>query len=239
LTITAPSDVIKCGACQPFTATYTKGGTPQTVTPTWSTDNPAVATIDPSGQLTAVSNGDVTVTARYEGVSAIKSVHIVNDYGTLWAGNYVITRCEETQDFKDAGFCDEDVFEPGQTAEVALDFQQERYAVTGTMWLGALNGSFTGTVATAGELTGESKMTMTFEGGVMDILVAPFRVVRQGDRIPEGSFTVTMTIPGAHGHGVYDARVMGLDKVPSGRAVARQTPRMPHRPHDVFRLVRR
>jgi len=238
LTINAPSDVIKCGACQPFTATYTKGGSSQTVTPTWSTDNAAIATIDATGQLTAVSHGNVTVNATYQDARASKPVRIVADYGTTWAGHYMITRCEATDDWRSAGFCDDEGFTAGQTLEIGLDFQQERDAVSGTMWLGALNGSFTGTVASAGNLTGECKMAFSVEGIVADTLVSPFSVLRQGDRITEGNFTVTMTTAQMHGHGVFDARVMGLDKYTGGRAAIRKETRPPRTLRGVWQMIR-
>jgi hypothetical protein len=235
LTINAPSEVIKCGASQLLSATYKKGGAPQTVMPTWSTDNPAIATIDATGELTAVSHGEVTVTARYEDAAAVKRVRIVNDYGTTWAGHYMVTRCEETDDWRSAEFCDAEGLAAGQTFDIGLDLQQERDAVTGTMWLGALNGSFTGAVVSAGNLTGECKMAFNVEGSVADILVSPFSVMRQGDRITEGTFTATTTAAQMRGRVIFDARVMGLEKVAGTRVSARQLPRTVR---DAWQLMR-
>jgi len=238
LTINAPSDVIKCGACQPFTATYTKGGVSQTVAPTWSTNNPAVATIDGSGQLTPLTHGDVNVTARYEDATATKPIHVVNDYGAVWSGQYVITRCEASAGAAWEGFCDAEGFFVSRALPIDLEFQQERYAVTGTVWLGSVQSTFTGTVNTGGELTGESKGSISFEDGVVDVLVSPFRVVRQAERIPDGSFTATMTLSGYAGRGTFDARVMGLDKYTGGRTAIRKATRPPRTLRDVWQMVR-
>jgi Bacterial Ig-like domain (group 2) len=238
LTINAPSDVIKCGACQPFTATYTKGGTPQTVTPTWRTDNTAVATIDAAGQLTPIAHGDVTVIAEYQEARASKLVHVVNDYGASWYGNYLVTRCQATGGFDEAGWCDEDAtVAVGKTLPVALELVQDRDTVTGTLWLGAVNGSFTGSVATGGNLTGEAKLSYMYDGGVMDAFVSPFSVMREGDRIAQGTFTVVSTAAGVPGNCTFEARIMGLDKAPSGRASMPRVQGMPRTLRDVLRLL--
>jgi hypothetical protein len=239
LTINAPTDVIKCGACQPFTATYTRGGVAQTVTPTWRTDNPAVATIDGSGQLTPIAHGDVTVTAEYQEARASKLVHVVNDYGATWYGNYLITRCAASGDFERWGWCDPDGFGAGQTLLMAMELQQDRDRVTGTFWLGGLDGPFTGAVASGGNLTGEAKYTYTYDdGAVLDILVSPLSVLREGDRITQGHFTVVFSMVWMSGNCTFDGRVMGLDIVPSGRSGLRLTSETPRTLRDVLRLMR-
>lgn len=239
LTINAPADVIKCGACQPFTATYTRGGVTQTVTPTWRTDNTAVATIDTSGQLTPIAHGDVTVLADYQEARASKMVHVVNDYGVTWYGNYLITRCAASGAFARWGWCDPDGFAEGQTLLMAMELQQDRDRVTGTFWLGGSNGPFTGSVASGGNLSGEAKYTYTYDDGtVLDILVSPFSALREGDRITQGHFTVVNSIVGFSGNCTFDGRVLGLDIVPSGRSGLRLTSETPRTLQDVLRVMR-
>jgi hypothetical protein len=239
LTIAVPSDVIKSGGGQLLTASYTKGGAAQTVTPTWRTDNPAVATIDATGQLAAVSHGSVTVSAEYEGAKATAAVRVVNDYQAIWYGNYLITRCQATGPFDKGGWCEDDGFGTGQTLAIAFDLQQDRDKATGTVYFGSVEGPFTGSVATGGNLTGESKFTYSYDAGVVDVLVSPFSIVRQGDRISEGTFTVVFTASGVFGNCTFDARIMGLDKVPAGRSSVRHAPSMPHTLRDVLQLLRR
>lgn len=237
LTINVPSDIIKCGACEPFTATLTQGSTTQTVTPAWRTDNPAVATIAASGELTAISNGEVTVIAEYQGMSDSKRVRVVTDYGAVWYGQYLITRCEASNAFDEAGWCDPDGFAAGRTFPIGLELQQDRDIVTGTIWFGQISGPFSGRVATGGNLTGESKFTWSYDDGVVDILVSPLSVLREGDRIAQGTFTVVFAASGALGNCTIDARVMGLDKATSGRSQARRD--VPSRAalRDVLRML--
>lgn len=238
LTINAPSDVIKCGACQPFTATYTKGGAAQTVTPTWRTDNPSVATIDAAGQLTPVAHGDVTVIAEYQEARTSMLIHVVNDYGALWYGNYLITSCRATGAFDPGEWCSSEGLGAGQTLPLGLDLQQDRDRVTGTVWLGELNGPFSGNVASGGNLTGESKFTYTYESGTLDVLVSPFSALREGERIAAGHFTVVFSMVGVPGNCTFEARVLALDKAPAARALGRQAPGPARTLRDVWRLVR-
>jgi hypothetical protein len=238
LSINAPSDVIKCGACQPFTATYTRGGVAQTVTPTWRTDNSAVATIDASGQLTPIAHGDVTVTAEYQEARASKMIHVVNDYGALWYGNYLITDCRATGGFDPRDWCSIEGFGSGQTLPLGLDLQQDRDRVNGTLWLGDLNGPFSGSVASGGNLTGESRFTFTYESGVLDILVSPLSALREGERITQGHFTVVFSMAGVPGNCTFDTRILALDKAPAVRALGRQAPGAARTLRDVWRLMR-
>jgi hypothetical protein len=238
LTINVPADMIKAGATQSLTATMTKGGTSQTVTPTWRTDNTAVATIDASGQLTAVAHGEVTVIADHQGMSGTKKVRVLNDYGATWYGDYVVTNCKATYGAEEAGMCDEDGFAVGNVFPLGLQFQQDRDRVTGTLWLGQLSGPFTGSVASGGNLTGEAKIAWTVQDGVIDVLVSPFSMLRESDRISDGHFTVLMTIAGDPGTVTFDARIMGLEKASTGRSSLRQAPAAPRTLRDVPRLMR-
>jgi hypothetical protein len=238
LTINVPADMIKAGATQSLTATMTKGGTSQTVTPTWRTDNTAVATIDASGQLTAVAHGEVTVIADHQGMSGTKTVRVVNDYGATWYGHYVVTNCKATYGAEEAGMCDGDGFAVGTVFPLGLEFQQDRDRVTGTLWLGQLNGPFTGSVAAAGNLTGECKIAWTVEGGVIDLRVSPFSILREGERIQQGTFTVLMTVAGDPGSVTFEASIMGLEKATSGRSSLARTPAAPRTLRDVPRLMR-
>jgi hypothetical protein len=205
--------------------------------PTWRSDNTAVATIDASGRLTAIANGEVTIIGEYQGSTDTKKIRVVNDYGATWYGNYVVTRCQATGQF-DQGWCGPDAFGPGQTFPIGLEFQQDRDRVTGTLWLGSLNGPFTGTVASGGNLTGESKIAFTSEEGVLDVLVSPFSILREGDRITEGTFAQVITTPAIGGNCTFEARIMGLDMLSSGRTGAQRAPSVPRTWRELPRLMR-
>jgi hypothetical protein len=228
LTVSVTSDTVACGKCETLTATLTTAsGSTQTVAAAWRTDMPSVATIDGSGALTAVAHGEVTVIATYEELQATKLLHVVNDYGGLWGGTYVVTACQARLDFE--GLCTPDYVAVGQSLPVFLDLAQDRASVSGDLWLGAIETSFSGSVERNGSLAGESKGSQQGDDGkTYDFLVSPARFTRTGNRIGDGTLTWTMSSPAYRGELRVEARVMGLDPW-SGEDAASRAARTPAR----------
>ena len=69
-------------------------GTTRVVTPTWSSSNTDVASVDTVGHLDGRAHGRTMLTATLDGISATKAVQVVNNYGGSWAGEYVINGCD-------------------------------------------------------------------------------------------------------------------------------------------------
>ena len=88
-------DALLTGSSGNFTATATlSDGTSRSVTPTWSTSNRDVATVDNAGRLEGRAHGTTTLAAAHEGVSATRSVQVVNDYRGTWVGRFVVNGCD-------------------------------------------------------------------------------------------------------------------------------------------------
>jgi hypothetical protein len=80
-----------------YTVTATlRDGTSRPVTPTWTSTNPDVASVDSDGRLHGRAHGSTSLTAFYEGRIASKTVHVVNNYEGSWTGVYVIRACDQT-----------------------------------------------------------------------------------------------------------------------------------------------
>ena len=71
------------------------------MTPTWTSGNPSVASVDNAGRLLGVAHGSTNLTASHEGRSASKTVHVVNNYEGNWAGTYVIRVCDDSGIYRD------------------------------------------------------------------------------------------------------------------------------------------
>lgn len=98
-------DAILTGVSATYTATATlSDGTTQAVTPTWTSSDLAVATVNSSGRLDGRAHGSMTLTASYEGRSASKTVQVVNNYGGTWTGQYVIRSCQDSGIYTDGVF---------------------------------------------------------------------------------------------------------------------------------------
>jgi hypothetical protein len=95
ISIISGNDAVLTGVSTTFTVTATlSDGTTRAVTPTWTSSNTDVASVDSSGRLEGRAHGTTTLTATHDGISATKSVQVVNDYRGTWIGRFVVNRCD-------------------------------------------------------------------------------------------------------------------------------------------------
>jgi hypothetical protein len=96
LAITGP-DAVLTGVSTGYNVTARLAdGTSRAVTPTWSSSNPEVATVDSAGELEGRTHGSTTLTAASEGQTVSKTVHVVNNYGGTWEGRFTVKGCDAT-----------------------------------------------------------------------------------------------------------------------------------------------
>lgn len=161
-------DAIRTGFSSGFIARATMSdGTTQTVTPTWTSSNAGVATIDTAGRVDGVSHGSVSLGASYQGRTASRSVSIVNNYGGRWNGTYVLRACDQSGVFAAAGWCKQ-LGGVGSILPVALAFSQtgnDLSQISGTLTLGTgIAGNVSGTVSADGRLNIGGSFNVTSEG---------------------------------------------------------------------------
>jgi hypothetical protein len=156
LAITGP-DAVLTGLSTSYTLTATSAdGSTRTVTPAWTSSNPAVASVDAAGRLGGRSHGSTTLMATYEGRSVSKPVQVVNNYGGTWVGKYVIRACTDTGDLTnhDGGWCLAGPGRVGTVEGILLKLAQSGNNlsdVTGT--IGSFRETVTGTVSPDGRLS--------------------------------------------------------------------------------------
>jgi hypothetical protein len=93
----AGADAVLTGVSTNYTAAATMSdGSTRTITPVWTTSNPAVASVDGAGRTEGLAHGATTLTATYQERSVSKTVQVVNDYGGTWEGRYLVTACRDT-----------------------------------------------------------------------------------------------------------------------------------------------
>lgn len=190
LTVTG-TDLVRIGGSERFSAAATlSGGAVETVSPSWSTSNQAVVTVDASGMVTGVASGQATITATYQGRTASQAVRVVPDYAGRWSGAWTVSNCQV-----------QGAFRPDWCAAVqgsfpaALDLQQSRDVVSGTWTLQEANGTVQGTIAADGAL---SLAGTSLQSGVQ-IEVSSWRSVSTDNRTMTGSFTLTWRAAGVNG----------------------------------------
>jgi hypothetical protein len=156
LAITGP-DAVLTGVSASYVVTATLAdGTSRTVTAAWTSSNPAIASVDAAGRLEGRAHGSTTVTATFEGRSASKTVHVINNYGGTWEGSYVIRACAATGDLTnhDGGWCEAGPGRVGTVAGIRMQLVQrgtDLSEITGTV--GSFRESITGSVSPDGRLS--------------------------------------------------------------------------------------
>ena len=88
-------DAVLTGRDTSYTVTATlSDGTTRAVTPTWTSSNTGVASVDSAGRLVGITHGSTILTASHEGRSASKTVQVVNNYEGTWDGRFVVNGCD-------------------------------------------------------------------------------------------------------------------------------------------------
>jgi hypothetical protein len=154
ITVNSSGPTLFLGSAETFTAvaTYTSGATQTLIGAAWSTDAPAVAFVDSAGHVTTVANGEVTISAEYQGTRGSKRLHVVPNYGGTWVGNYTIDSCTQTEGFADKDLCA--TFAVGQTFQYHLLLTQNADVVTGSTAIGLLGSTtVSSTIGSDGSLT--------------------------------------------------------------------------------------
>jgi hypothetical protein len=158
-------DAIRSGFFSQFSATATmSNGTTQSITPTWASDNTTIATVDSSGNVTGVANGNANIAATFQGRSGSKGVRIVSNFGGSWTGTYRITKCDQSGAF--AGWC-AGLGGVGAILPMTLSLTQgggSRDQISGTISLGSITGNINGNVTGDGRLILGGSFTVSSSG---------------------------------------------------------------------------
>jgi hypothetical protein len=220
LTITPGTASLRVNQTETFTGTLTlSNGTTQAVQPTWQSDNVTVLTFE-SNVARGRANGTATIIGTAQGLTVTRLIRVYPDYQGVWAGDYVVRRCTESGAFVGSEFCDrENGFQAGDVLPIEFDLRQQDQVVNGSMALGQIEGTFSGSIDGNGRLTGTGSLTFTSDDGVLAFSLDPISVDVQGDRLT-GRFTVTVTSPGFVGQGVLETELNTVVRVASGSATA-------------------
>jgi hypothetical protein len=224
LTITPGTASLRVSQTETFTGTLTlSNGTSQAVQPTWQSDNVTVLTFE-SNVARGRANGTATIIGTAQGLTATRLIRVYPNYQGGWAGDYVVRRCTESGAFVGSEFCDrENGFQAGDVLPVDFDLQQQDQAVNGTMALGQIEGTFSGSIDGNGRLNGTGSLTFTSDDGSLAFALDPISVDAQGDRLT-GRFTVTVTSPGFVGQGMLETELNTVVRISSGSGTSSRGP---------------
>lgn len=94
LQITPETMSVKVGLTTAFSAVATHtDGARQTVTGAWTSDPSTIASVDPTGHVTALTPGTSILRVTFENNVASRSLTVVPDVEATWVGSFEVTSC--------------------------------------------------------------------------------------------------------------------------------------------------
>ena len=122
------------------TVVLSDGSTEATTDVTWMSDAPGVATVSPSGLMTAAAAGEATISAEAAGgYGGFLRIRVYPEFQGSWAGRGIATECTATGDslwsLLCAGFLADDPAE--RRGEATLELTQSEAEVGGVVDFGA------------------------------------------------------------------------------------------------------
>jgi len=200
VTITSSSDRLFIGASETFSATATMSdGSTRSVTGTWGTDAPGVATVETAtGRVTGVGSGMVTVFVDYQGRRGTKLIRGLPNYQGTWSGSYSVRSCSQSAQAALVDLCGA-TFSVNRVLPTNLNVTQDGDRVQGRFFLGTLGADASGPVQGDGRLL----LTGVVNGDGLTIDTSWALDSQSAGRIT-GGFTLLVRFAGLNG----DARVV-------------------------------
>jgi len=164
---------LRVGQTAQGTATLSQGGSSQTLTSGFRSDNTSVATVTDDGRVTGVARGSATISVESGGARGSQAVRVVPSYQGSWQGTYGVSSCTATDDFNRLGFCATLTAQVGAAAPVLFVFRQSGDSVTASFQLGAVR--FAETTVTL-EADGTLPVTATADADTNTTIEAAWRV---------------------------------------------------------------
>lgn len=174
--------------------TLSNGTTRVATTATWGSDATGVATVSPTGLVTAVSAGQATIFADVNPRGALL-IRVFPNFGGSWAGSEVVASCVDSEAFE--GFCD--VFPTGGVFTHRSMFTQTEASVDAVInddGESAARG--TGTITVSGELQLPTMPDLPADPNA-NIQVQNWRSRADIPSQMTGTYDFLVTVPGAPG----------------------------------------
>jgi len=207
-------DAVRTGFFWNYTATATlSNGTTQTVTPTWTSSNSAIASVDAAGRLDGNTHGSVNLSASYQGRTAAKNVNVVQNYGGNWTGTYRMNKCDQAGVFAQVKWCQE-LGGVGATLPFSLALSQSgnsRDVIDGIFSLGGLAGNVSGNVTGDGRLVIGGTYSVTTEGITFNITIGGWNTRASPGDSMTGGWAQSLTATGASGNSYQENQIVAAN----------------------------
>jgi hypothetical protein len=208
------NDAIRTGFFANYTATaQLSNGTTQSVTPTWSSSNPSVGSVDTTGRLDGRTHGSINLAASYQGLNASKNVNVVHNYGGSWTGTYVIRACDQSGVFARVRWCQAGGV--GDRFGFSLALTQGgngRDEVGGTVSFYNLAGNISGNVTGDGRLVIGGTYNVTTPDIAFRLTVGGWDTRPAAGDSMTGGWALNLTAIGATGNGYEEHQIVAVTR---------------------------
>jgi len=189
-----PTCVIQVGSQAAFSAVVVNGGSQEPQTATWTSNDPAVASVDADGRVRGISIGSTNIRAAAGSLTGTRHVQVVARRVGTWKGEFVIRSCRAMNADMVAG-CRE-FLAVGDRWLFELHLVEKDGRLAGDVVIDRSGGGLA--VDDNGSLDKQGTLRLSARGelGLGDALVVidPLRALIRGDAL-EGGFVMTMTNP--------------------------------------------
>lgn len=215
VTVTSPLKVGQTAQAE-ATAAIGGGGT-QPVTSGWQSAAPGVASVTPSGLVTALANGSATIFVASGGRQGQQVVRVVPDYDGQWSGSYLVTACADSGYFTEQRFCAGTL---NSTVPMRLLISQSGTAVAVSFFLGQLAfPSSSATIGADGSLPiGDTTLDETVR------ITASWTLQQPSPGALSGTVRQRWTIAGRDGEGTLDGRIIEATRTTGPPAAVDRAP---------------
>jgi hypothetical protein len=208
IAVTSPNANIFLGATEQMTAAASDG---RTLTGTWGTDTPTVASVNGTGLVTAVSAGLANIFFIADGRQGTKSVRALPNFAGTFSGNYRVTNCTESGQVAAADVCKN--APAGTRVPFTFIFSQTGSVIAGRVLVIGTDTlpPFSATIGAGGDVTVSGSVVVT--GGF--IVNTTWTIVQRTAGVITGTITQVWTSPGVSGQATVSGTIDSISKTAS------------------------
>lgn len=219
LAISPAVDLLRIRASETLSAALTASNGQQTpATATWTSDAPAVASVDASGRVTGQTSGSATIAAQASGLRATVTLRVVPDYHGRWEGITRVTACADEGDFDT--LCDEVV---GGGMPLSTSITQTRDAVTADVNFDDATGRISTTIQSSGRLVTTGQLTLVVEGISFDVALSEWDTTSTDNQLMTGRYRLEVRHALLTGFWRLDGELVSIQKTSGTPGVASMT----------------
>ena len=206
--VTSPDSMVYFTATEQMTAVASDG---RALTGTWTTDNPVVATVSPTGLVTPTGAGQSTVIfTASTGQTGSKLLRALPNLNGTFAGQYAVISCAQNGQVPDSNLCG--IFAVGSQPSYTFNWTQSVDVLSGRFFLGTTEfDNISSTIDLAGNFTFESHAA----GTGTSLIDATWNAFSHQPGTLGGNLTSIWTATGLSGQATITGLILNFHKTAS------------------------